>query len=339
MTNGEAKEDWVNTQTSLKLLFPNVAEGAVKYSEDLHHMKTVISGGTAGCVAKTFVAPLTRVTILMQVQSMRPHKFVKPATPNNQYLWQSLLKILQEEGLTGLFRGNGAMVVHRFPYTAITFQGHAISKQKLEQFPFLPDQLRTLVGAGCSACAACVICYPLDVVKTRLTTQTKSRYYTGIFDCIIKIRRDEGWRAWYRGLGVSICSVVPSIALNFHFYEQFYWLYKGLAERPYAHSFLAGGSSGALASLLLFPMDLLRRQLQMVGVGGRKPIYSGVADAAKKVFRTGAARGKLLPFRIFWGMREFFRGFVPELIKVTPNNAIMFSVNNQLMQAKWYFEP
>merc|ERR1740117_2281211 len=29
----------------------------------------------AGCVVKTCVAPLSRVTILMQVQSMRPHKF------------------------------------------------------------------------------------------------------------------------------------------------------------------------------------------------------------------------------------------------------------------------
>lgn len=325
-----------HTRRSLKALFADVV---LRHPEDLHHFKQMLSGGIAGCVAKTAVAPLSRVTILMQVQSMRPHKFDDGRTPNNQYLWQSLRKIAKEEGFLGFWRGNGAMALHRFPYTAITFEGHSFAKKKLEQFPVLPEQLRSFVGAGCSACIACVTCYPMDVVKTRLTTQTKTRYYHGIWDCLTKILNDEGLRGWYRGLGMSMCSVVPMIALNFALYEQFYWLYTGFGMPPLAQSFLAGGSSGALASVVIFPVDLLRRQLQMVGLGGRKPVYNGVLDAAGKVFQTGARLHPQSSFWRLWGLREFFRGLMPELIKVTPNNAIMFCVHSQLMRTKWYMEP
>ncbi|CAE7459419.1 sodA [Symbiodinium natans] len=55
-----------------------------RFIEVLPTMKQVIAGGLAGCVAKTAVAPLSRVTVLMQVQSMRPHKFTDGKTPNNQ---------------------------------------------------------------------------------------------------------------------------------------------------------------------------------------------------------------------------------------------------------------
>lgn len=331
------EEGWEDhTRRSLKVLCADVA---FRHSEDLTHVKQILSGGIAGCVAKTAVAPLSRVTILMQVQSMRPHKFADGASPNNRYLYSSLQKILQEEGLAGFWRGNGAMALHRFPYTAITFQGHSFLKEKLEQFPAIPEQLHSFVGAGCSACTACIVCYPMDVVKTRLTTQTKTRYYEGILDCLVKIHKDEGMRGWYRGLGMSICSVVPMIALNFTLYEHFYWLYTGLGMPTYVHSFLAGGTSGALASMTIFPVDLLRRQLQMVGVGGRKPVYNGVLDAAWQVFDTGARLYPTRsPLRIFWGFREFFRGLMPDLIKATPHNAIMFCVHNQLMHTKWYLE-
>ena len=40
--------------------------------------------------------------------------------------------------------------------------------------------------------------YPLDLVRTRLSAQTKTRYYQGIWHALRTIVKDEGVRGLYR---------------------------------------------------------------------------------------------------------------------------------------------
>lgn len=326
-------------QDSVDEIHASLEMMSLRHSDHLHLFKRVCAGGVAGCVAKTAVAPLSRVVVLMQVQSMRPQKFRDGQTPNNQYLLASLRKIISEEGARGLWRGNGATVVHRFPYTGITFCVNGSLRRHLAEEPWsklVPREAHSFISGGCGAGIAIVICYPLDVVKTRLTTQTRTMYYKGILDAFYKIPRDEGMHGLYRGLSMSVASIVPTHAFNFAFYERFFRLYSGL-DAPCVE-ILAGGSSGALSATLLFPLDLLRRQMQMVGVGGRPPVYTSVFQAIMHVFNTGARRSEALPLRFLYGYREFFRGLLPELLKVTPMSAIMFCVHDKLLYARWPFE-
>jgi len=327
-----------------------VQDIALRHAERFDEIKQVISGGISGCVAKSAVAPLSRVTVLMQVQSMRPHKFRDGVHPNNMYLVASLQKIWKEEGMRGLWRGNWATCVHRFPYTSLSFYFNSKLRQYLarpERAPWaaaMPDQVRGLLAGGLSATVAVVPCYPLDVVKTRLMTQTKRIYYDGITDALGKILRDEGVGGLYRGLWMSICSIVPSLALNFMLYEEFTSLYGMTPTPPWLRALMAGGSSGALASTLLFPVDLLRRQMQMVGLGGRPSVYGSVFEAARHVHGIGVKEFSTVRFpatsRVaqVLAMREFFRGLAPELLKVVPNNAILFCLYNQLLKSRWPLE-
>jgi len=277
----------------------------------------------------------------MQIQSMRPHKFSDGVGPNNTSLMRSLSKILREEGLLALWRGNGAMIVHRFPYTALTFMGNTVFRTKLDSLPSsssIPEQVRALVAGSGSAGIALVACYPLDVIKTRLMAQTKTQYYKGILDALWKVPHQEGLRGLYRGLGVSIASVVPSLGVNFALYGEFHTLYSGLDLPPFVLSLLSGGCSGAASATLLFPMDLLRRQMQMVGLGGRPMVYSNVWQALRHVFQIGWRHHEGSWFRLAWGFREFFRGLAPELAKVIPHNAIMFGVHGHLLTMSWPHE-
>merc|ERR1740117_2574643 len=136
-------------------------------------------------------------------------------------------------------------------------------------------------------------------------------------------------------------SVVPMVALNFTLYDHFFQLYSGFGLPNVFQTLCAGATSGAMSSSIFFPIDLLRRQMQMVGVGGRKPVYGGVLDAVSQVYNTGAGRSSALPWsglrlhRHFWGFREFFRGLLPELIKVVPNSAILFSLQKSLINSSW----
>jgi len=318
---------------------------ANRHHENLKEFKQICAGGIAGCVAKTSVAPLSRVTVLMQVQSMRPHKFFDGCTPNNLFLVASLKKIVREEGFTALWRGNLASMVHRFPYGAITFYGNSKLREQAALWASpdskVPEAVRGMAASAVSASMGVLACYPLDVVKTRLTAQTGTRYYNGILDALIRIRREEGSRGLYRGLTMTLLSAVPAVSLNFTLYEEFFNLYQDFGLPSSAHALLSGGSSGVVASTVLFPVDLLRRQMQMVGLGGRPAVYNSVAQACRHVFETGRKRGanKSPPLGLLLGCREFFRGLLPELIKVAPNSAINFCVYNELRNRPWPMEP
>lgn len=50
--------------------------------------------------------------------------------------------------------------------------------------------------------------YPLDLVRTRLSAQTKGHYYTGIAHAVRTIARDEGLLGLYRGLGATLLQVL-----------------------------------------------------------------------------------------------------------------------------------
>ena len=60
--------------------------------------------------------------------------------------------------------------------------------------------------------------YPLDLVRTRLSAQTKGQYYKGIAHAVRTIARDEGLLGLYRGLGATLLQVTPSLAINYTAY-------------------------------------------------------------------------------------------------------------------------
>ena len=76
------------------------------------------------------------------------------------------------------------------------------------------------------------IMIPMDTIKTRLVTQ--ARYpdllpYKGIFDCALRVAKEEGMGAFYRGLAPRLISVVPMIGIQFGIYE---YMKKVMLARP-----------------------------------------------------------------------------------------------------------
>ena len=73
------------------------------------------------------------------------------------------------------------------------------------------ESVSMMTHSICMVCSSRVAgalqAYPLDLVRTRLSAQTKGQYYTGIAHALRTIARDEGLLGLYRGLGATLLQV------------------------------------------------------------------------------------------------------------------------------------
>ena len=301
--------------------------------------KLLLCGGVAGAFSKTCTAPLARLTILRQLQSTGA---VPGWTPGqNHGLLLALGKITREEGLRALWKGNLVTVIHRLPYSSINFYAYenimdwlegegryAKNKEKaggysdtvekedgdamaVSQTSFAWDVIRRLVAGGSAGMIACTATYPLDLVRTRLAAQTTVHHYNGLFHALYTIAKDEGVRGLYRGLSPTLVGVGPNLAINFAAYETFRKL---AAEHdlgiPAGLNSLACGSSAAVVSATAtYPLDLVRRRLQMRCAKDR-------------------GQGFVRVLQGIWaseGLAGFYRGIIAEYANVVPVVSITYA--------------
>ncbi|XP_010923203.1 uncharacterized protein [Elaeis guineensis] len=277
-----------------------------------------LAGGVAGAVSKTCTAPLARLTILFQVQGM--HSNV--ATLSKASIWREASRIVYEEGFRAFWKGNLVTIAHRLPYSSINFYAYEHYKQSLQLIPGLDrhrdymtaDVCVRLLGGALAGITAASITYPLDLVRTRLAAQTKTIYYRGISHALCAIYRDEGIRGLYKGLGATLLGVGPSIAISFSVYETLrsHWQLQRPNDSALFLSLACGSISGIASSTVTFPLDLVRRRMQLEGAVGKARVYnSGLFGTFRHIIYTE-------------GFRGLYRGILPEYYKVVPGFGIVF---------------
>ncbi|KAF9363202.1 hypothetical protein BGX34_004666 [Mortierella sp. NVP85] len=79
-----------------------------------------------------------------------------------------------------------------------------------------------LCMAASSKVAATVVTYPYQVLRSRLqmmNNQNGEVVYTGVMDCIRKIKRAEGILGFYKGVAPNVIRVLPGTCITFLVYE------------------------------------------------------------------------------------------------------------------------
>jgi solute carrier family 25 phosphate transporter 23/24/25/41 len=283
--------------------------------------KTLTAGGIAGIVSRTAVSPMERLKILYQVQHITGHDVQAKYTTQ----FQSLKRILQEEGVRGFFRGNGANCIRVFPYTGCQFLAMSEYSKAWKQFSgakTLSTWEKQFVG-GFAGVTSVLVTYPLDMVRGRLTAQggaVEIVQYTGLRDGFMKIFRAEGIRGLYAGIAPTLIGIYPYVALNYTTYET-------LKEySPFGDTFawriFAGSVAGTTGQTVAYPLDLLRRRFQLQAMPGN-PLpehkrYKSVSHALKIIYQNEGVLG-------------FYKGFFINFVKTAPTIAIMFVVNDACM--------
>ncbi|CAM0881416.1 unnamed protein product [Alopecurus aequalis] len=290
------------------------------------YAKELIAGGAAGAFAKTAVAPLERVKILLQTR-----------TEGFQSLGivRSLRKLWQYEGIRGFYKGNGASVLRIVPYAALHYMTYEQYRcWILSNAPSVGTGPVVDLLAGSAAGGTAVLCtYPLDLARTKLAYQVlivaqpgnplgnsgQQPVYNGVKDVFRTVYKEGGARSLYRGIGPTLIGILPYAGLKFYIYEDL----KSRVPEDYKRSVILKLSCGALAGLfgqtLTYPLDVVRRQMQ-----NKQP--QNVNDA----FRIrGTFQGLLLIIRC-QGWRQLFAGLSLNYVKVVPSVAIGFTTYDMM---------
>uniref|UniRef100_A0ACD5VDK5 Uncharacterized protein n=1 Tax=Avena sativa TaxID=4498 RepID=A0ACD5VDK5_AVESA len=256
------------------------------------------AGAGAGAVAKTVTAPLDRVKILMQTHSVR---VAGESTKKGIRFLEAMAEIGKEEGLKGYWKGNLPQVIRIIPYSAVQLFSYEVYKKVFRRKDGELSVFGRLAAGACAGMTSTLVTYPLDVLRLRLAVQSGHGTMSQV---ALNMLREEGLASFYGGLGPSLIGIAPYIAVNFCVFDLMKKSvpekYKSRPETSLATALL----SATFATLMCYPLDTVRRQMQMKGTP-----YNTIFDAIPGIVERD-------------GLVGLYRGFVPNALKNLPNSSI-----------------
>ncbi|KAJ2325111.1 mitochondrial thiamine pyrophosphate transporter, partial [Coemansia sp. RSA 2673] len=292
--------------------------------------ESVFCGATAGLVSRAVVSPFDVVKITLQLQTQqRSYGFLRPTTDG---MLACARRILHKEGVRGLFKGNLSAEYLYLTYGATQFVVFDSIESSLRRFGGLPKHARSFISGAMAGAIATSVTYPLDLLRTRFIAQESSnRVHKSIIGAIYQIRAEEGFRGFYRGLWPACLQIMPYMGIVFTSYDTLASGYAWMRKRVLMGNSLAlrgldsvqdaviGGTAAVIGKSCVYPLDLVRKRLQVQGpqltkfANGNVPKYTGMVNALGYIVRNE-------------GFLALFRGLTPALIKAAPASAVVFYV-------------
>lgn len=259
-------------------------------------LKDFLAGGISAAVAKTAVAPIERVKLLLQVQAAS-----KQISAENAYkgMVDCFIRIPKEQGALSYWRGNLANVIRYFPTQALNFAFKDVYKQaflggvdkKTQFWRYFAGNLAS--GGAAGATSLCFV-YPLDYARTRLGADvgrgTAERQYNGLIDCIAKTVKSDGIIGLYRGFVVSVQGIIIYRAAYFGCFDTAKGMLPDPKNTPFLISFLIAQTVTTLSGIVSYPFDTVRRRMMMQSGRAKSDImYKNTLDCWVKIGKTEGA--------------------------------------------------
>lgn len=279
----------------------------------------IVFGGIAGATGKTSAAPVERLKVLFQVGG---------GTNKPKSMAAAFRTIVQTEGVKGLWKGNMVNCLRIFPHRGVLFSCNDLYRKKLGDLGVEKRYLGFVTGslAGMTATMAT---YPMDLVRTQ-----RAGHYgvesLGMCGMLKHNYQTAGIRGLYRGIGVTLLTALPYEGLKFGLYpllkEKLPAQLMGINTRDDSGKLktlsmvLCGGTAGCIAGTITYSNDTARRILQIAGRPGGSENYPrlvSATEAYKYIYRTGGVRG-------------FYAGLWPNLIRMIPNIGVEFAIFESL---------
>jgi hypothetical protein len=214
-------------------------------------------------------------------------------------------KITTEEGVKGFYRGIVPSLLKTTIGSAIYFGCLEYNKDMFHKY-HLEEKIKNpnfdikskhnmvnFISAAIARTIQTTLINPILVIKTRYEV-VGFNSYNSIFDAIVKIKQQEGWRAYFYGLKQTLVKDVPSSAVFYSLYEFF--------KRTYSYYFgitnlqlLATSSSLTTNIIIIFltnPFDVIRTRIQFLHFSqNSNHNYNGIISGMYKILKDEGVRG------------------------------------------------
>ncbi|CAG2113260.1 unnamed protein product, partial [Medioppia subpectinata] len=196
--------------------------------------------------------------------------------------------------------------------------------------------LKDFIAGGVSAAVSKTAMAPIERVKLLLQVQhsskqiEESKRYKGIIDAFVRIPKEQGIGAFWRGNLANVIRYFPTQALNFAFKDKYKAIFLGGVDkktqfwRYFAGNLASGGAAGATSLCFVYPLDFARTRLAAdIGKTGADRQFNGLVDCLTKVFKSDGYMGLYRGFSVsvqgiiiyraaYFGMFDTCKGMLPD---------------------------
>ncbi|KAH8252722.1 hypothetical protein KR032_001489, partial [Drosophila birchii] len=306
-----------------------------KYPVKIQVMQA-IAGAMTGAMTRVVTHPFDVLKIRFQVQA-------EPLSDRNKSKYRGILqgfrKVYIEEGARGLMRGHSSGQVMSISYAIVQYWSYERFRNLARMVTYLDDHpsLRHFLCGGFSGCMGAMASQPFDVVRTLVVVvdPNSKRSQMRPLEGVRLVYRKFGWRGVTTGLPFTMAETFPLVGINFLIYKYLNsWVLAGkqghgchvnmsrTGQCTDIHSgflFVNGALAGVVAKTFIYPMDLLRKRIQMVSlIKNNQTLRSSpdcptVLQCIVATFRTE-------------GLYGFYKGIMPTLIKSALTSAFYFTI-------------
>ncbi|XP_010527043.1 PREDICTED: probable ADP,ATP carrier protein At5g56450 [Tarenaya hassleriana] len=183
------------------------------------------------------------------------------------------------------------------------------SSSSFSSLPSLKHFHRDLLAGAMMGGVVHTIVAPIERAKLLLQTQESNlsivgdgsgggrRRFKGMFDCIFRTVREDGFLSLWRGNGSSVLRYYPSVALNFSLKD----LYRNILRNSSSEenhifagasaNFAAGAAAGCTTLIVVYPLDIAHTRLAAdIGKPGVRQ-FRGICHFLSTIHKKDGFRG------------------------------------------------
>ncbi|XP_012229109.1 congested-like trachea protein [Linepithema humile] len=180
--------------------------------EKLTTLQLFYAGAFSGIFTTVIMAPGERIKCLLQIQhaDAKP-KYNGPVDCANQ--------LYREGGIRSIYKGTCATLLRDIPASGMYFLTYEYLKDRFTPEGGKLSLLATIAAGGFAGIANWLVGMPPDILKSRLQTSPEGTYKRGIREVFVKLIKNEGPLALYKGVVPVMLRAFPANAACFMGFE------------------------------------------------------------------------------------------------------------------------